>query len=230
MSEVTSTIENCVIVIFGASGDLTSRKLIPALEHLHRRNLLSECFEIVGVGRTELSDQEFRDRQNDGLEPKFLSRLHYQALDTGSIEAYGTLLKRLSAINCGDNYLFYLSTPPSLFGVITAGLRRVGLNRADREGGGWRRIVVEKPFGYNLESAVALDRQLHDSFEEHQIYRIDHYLGKETVQNMLVLRFGNGIFEPLWNRNYVDRVEITAAESIGVEGRGGADTTNTPAR
>jgi glucose-6-phosphate 1-dehydrogenase len=152
----------------------------------------------------------------------FLKALHYQALDTRSPEDYARIRERLRGIrgrpDAADNVLFYLSTPPSLFEPIAVNLSRHGLHRPD---GGWKRLIVEKPFGYDLAGAQELNRGLHAVFEEDQIYRIDHYLGKETVQNLVVFRFANGVYEPLWNRNYIDRVEVTAAEQLGVEGRGG---------
>ena len=230
--------ENCILIIFGASGDLTQRKLIPGLFNLYRRDLMPESFLIFGASRTKWSDQEFRERMAVGLKDfgdleetdkakadKFLSCLHYHTLDGEDPDGdYADLKGRLARLDkesgTGGNYLFYLSTPPSAFGPITQQLKKQNLNR-QKPDEGWRRLIVEKPFGYDLDSARKLNASLHQSFKEDQIYRIDHYLGKETVQNMLVFRFANGIFEPLWNRNYVERVEITSAESIGVGSRGG---------
>ena len=229
--------QNCVLVIFGASGDLTKRKLIPGLFNLYKRDLLPQGFAVLGVGRTELDDSGFRLRMLEGLDSaegtdaasgkqldNFIKGLYYQAVDTAGREGYSILGAKLKGINqkidARGNYLFYLSTPPSLFGPIAAGLASQGLN-LDADRNGWKRLVVEKPFGYDLSSARILNDDLHNSFAESQLYRIDHYLGKETVQNMLVLRFANAIYEPLWNRNYIGRVEITAAESIGIEKRGG---------
>ncbi len=194
-------VENCCIVIFGASGDLTFRKLIPALYNLHKVGRLGEHFSVLGVARTEFSDEQFREKMRDALIKfenasgetldEFCSHLYYQAVNTSDALDYVKLLPRLDNLHdkygSAGNTLYYLSTPPSLYG----------------------------------QTAKALDVQIHRFFEEHQIYRIDHYLGKETVQNLLVLRFSNGLFEPLWNRNYIDYVEITGAESIGVEERGG---------
>ena len=225
------TNNNC-IVIFGASGDLTHRKLIPALYNLYKIGRLSENFSVLGVARSDLNDETFREKMREALihneetTPEtldaFCSHLYYQAVNTSDAQDYGKLVPRLDALHdkyqtCG-NTLYYMSTPPSLYGVIPECLAAHGLNTEEY---GWKRIIVEKPFGYDEKTAQALDVQIHRFFEEHQIYRIDHYLGKETVQNLLVLRFSNGWFEPLWNRNFIDYVEITGAESIGVEERGG---------
>ncbi len=225
------TNNNC-IVIFGASGDLTHRKLIPALYNLYKIGRLSENFSVLGVARSELNDETFREKMREALihneetTPEtldaFCSHLYYQAVNTSDAQDYGKLVPRLDELHdkyqtCG-NTLYYMSTPPSLYGVIPECLAAHGLNTEEY---GWKRIIVEKPFGYDEKTAQALDVQIHRFFEEHQIYRIDHYLGKETVQNLLVLRFSNGWFEPLWNRNFIDYVEITGAESIGVEERGG---------
>ncbi|WP_118801194.1 glucose-6-phosphate dehydrogenase [Haemophilus haemolyticus] len=225
------TDNNC-IVIFGASGDLTHRKLIPALYNLYKIGRLSENFSVLGVARSDLNDETFREKMREALihneetTPEtldaFCSHLYYQAVNTSNAQDYGKLVPRLDDLHdkyktCG-NTLYYMSTPPSLYGVIPECLAAHGLNTEEY---GWKRIIVEKPFGYDEKTAQALDIQIHRFFEEHQIYRIDHYLGKETVQNLLVLRFSNGWFEPLWNRNFIDYVEITGAESIGVEERGG---------
>ena len=225
------TDNNC-IVIFGASGDLTHRKLIPALYNLYKIGRLSENFSVLGVARSDLNDETFREKMREALihneetTPEtldaFCSHLYYQAVNTSDAQDYGKLVPRLDDLHdkyktCG-NTLYYMSTPPSLYGVIPECLAAHGLNTEEY---GWKRIIVEKPFGYDEKTAQALDVQIHRFFEEHQIYRIDHYLGKETVQNLLVLRFSNGWFEPLWNRNFIDYVEITGAESIGVEERGG---------
>ncbi|HHE9443677.1 TPA: glucose-6-phosphate dehydrogenase [Haemophilus influenzae 10810] len=225
------TDNNC-IVIFGASGDLTHRKLIPALYNLYKIGRLSENFSVLGVARSDLNDETFRKKMREALihneetTPEtldaFCSHLYYQAVNTSDAQDYGKLVPRLDDLHdkyqtCG-NTLYYMSTPPSLYGVIPECLAAHGLNTEEY---GWKRIIVEKPFGYDEKTAQALDVQIHRFFEEHQIYRIDHYLGKETVQNLLVLRFSNGWFEPLWNRNFIDYVEITGAESIGVEERGG---------
>ncbi|MGF1907604.1 glucose-6-phosphate dehydrogenase [Aliivibrio salmonicida] len=221
------------IVIFGASGDLTYRKLIPALYHLYASNQLPASFSILGVSRTQYDDDSYRDKLKQSLQEMektdpatltaFCEHLHYQAINTSDKADYGLLVTKLDEI--ADKYqikerntLFYLATPPSLYGVIPACLAAHGLND---ESNGWKRLIIEKPFGYDLESALQLGKEIHKYFEEHQIYRIDHYLGKETVQNLLVLRFSNIMFEPLWNRNFIEYVEITGAESLGVEERGG---------
>ena len=224
------TNNNC-IVIFGASGDLTHRKLIPALYNLFKFGRLNQ-FSVLGVARTELNDDTFREKMREALleteetTPEtldaFCSHLYYQAVNTSDAADYGKLVPRLEELHTkyqtNGNTLYYMSTPPSLYGVIPECLAAHDLNT---EEDGWKRIIVEKPFGYDEKTAQELDVQIHRFFEEHQIYRIDHYLGKETVQNLLVLRFSNGLFEPLWNRNYIDYVEITGAEAIGVEERGG---------
>ena len=226
----------CILVIFGASGDLTKRKLVPALFDLYRQKLLPERFAVLGVSRSEYSDDAFRTymlenvrkyHNGDGLDEallkRFIAHLYYQAIDTNDAAAYATLKTRLDDLNderqTGGNYIYYLSTPPSLYDKIPRYLGAHDL-QVQGEGQGWKRLIIEKPFGYDLASAGALNRTIQQIFGEEQIYRIDHYLGKETVQNMLVFRFSNGIFEPLWNRNYIHHVEITAAEFIGVENRG----------
>lgn len=225
--------ENSSIVIFGASGDLTYRKLIPALYHLYASDQLPKSFAILGVSRTQYSDESYREKLKASLqemektEPEtleaFCNHLHYQAIDTSDTQDYAKLATRLDDVanQYGfeqRNTLFYLATPPSLYSIIPASLAAHGLND---ESQGWKRLIIEKPFGYDLASARKLDKEIHDHFQEHQIYRIDHYLGKETVQNLLVLRFSNAMFEPLWNHQYVDYVEITGAEFLGVEERGG---------
>lgn len=222
---------NC-IVIFGASGDLTHRKLIPALYNLYKIGRLSENFSVLGVSRTEMDDAQFREKMREALIQhekasgeileKFCEHLYYQAVNTSNAKDYGKLVPRLDELHdkyqTGGNTLYYLSTPPSLYGIIPECLAAHSLNTEEF---GWKRLIVEKPFGYDMKTAKELDEQLHRYFDEHQIYRIDHYLGKETVQNLLVLRFSNGLFEPIWNRNFIDYVEITGAETIGVEDRGG---------
>jgi glucose-6-phosphate 1-dehydrogenase len=227
--------KNCILIIFGASGDLTDRKLIPAVFALKKQNILPEGFAVLGIGRTELTSETFRDKMKEGIltfsEEKdlnenslneFLYLLNYISIDTKNADDYSKVAEQLDILNnkyqAKGNYLFYLSTPPNMFEIISNNLGSVGLNIQD---GAYRRIIIEKPFGYDLKSGQELNNKLHDFFEEEQIYRIDHYLGKETVQNLLVTRFSNGIYEPLWNRNYVHHIEITAAESIGVEKRGG---------
>lgn len=220
-----------MIVIFGASGDLTKRKLMPALYSLYKGRRLPEACAVLGVGRTSYSDEDYRtyilselrqfvkpEEQDDTRMKEFVSHLSYLAADPALQESYPLLCQRLEALNDGtptDNLLFYLATPPLLYSVIPLHLKSVGLHT------GAVRIIVEKPFGYDLQSALELNRIYASVFGEHQIYRIDHFLGKETAQNLLAFRFANGIFEPLWNRNYIDYVEITAVENLGIEQRGG---------
>ncbi len=229
--------ENHILVIFGASGDLTYRKLVPALFDLFAQNLLPDQSAILGVSRTKLSDDAFREKMKKGILSfanlagefkdkidEFLKGVYYQALNTFDADEYDTLKSRLEVIDhevgAKGNYLYYLSTPPSLYTVIPENLAKHKLNKHGIAHG-WKRIIIEKPFGYDLDTGKALNKHLLKYFNEDQLYRIDHYLGKETVQNLLVTRFANGIFEPLWNRNFIHHVEITTSESIGVEGRGG---------
>lgn len=219
--------ENQILIIFGASGDLTKRKLIPALFDLYKQNLLPDKFAVLGASRSALSNDDFRQRADEFLPDdekviEFKKKLFYEAVQNNSADDFKPLKNRLNKIsdtlNIEKNYIFYLSTPPSLYGVIPKFLSENGLTKSKKY---FRRLIVEKPFGTTLDSAKELNIQLLNYFSEDQIYRIDHYLGKETVQNMLVTRFSNGIFEPLWNHRYIDRVEITSAESLGVESRGG---------
>lgn len=224
--------DNSNIVIFGASGDLTSRKLIPAFYHLFSTQQLPDCFFILGVGRTEYSNEDYRAGLLSSLENEsdvdldkarqFLAHVYYLSLNTKDPDDYSKLKQGLEVLyqqyQTPHNTMFYLATPPSLFEIIPRCLAAQGLNQEDE---GWKRLIVEKPIGYDFESAKLLDQTLHQYFKEDQIYRIDHYLGKETVQNLLVFRFANGMFEPLWSRNYIEYVEITGAEALGVEGRGG---------
>ncbi|WP_068018690.1 glucose-6-phosphate dehydrogenase [Rhodoplanes sp. Z2-YC6860] len=224
----------CVLVIFGAAGDLTKRLLVPALYNLRRSKLLPEEFSIVGVARAEKDDEAFR-RDFDESMRKFSSaseneadwkwlreRMSYLKGDLEDAETYQALGKRLvqSGGRAGPsgNVLFYLATPPAVFAPVIGQLGRAELLR--EQDGNWRRVIIEKPFGTDLRSAQELNRQILSVMSENQIYRIDHYLGKETVQNIMVFRFGNGIFEPLWNRNHIDHVQITVAETVGVETRG----------
>ena len=227
-------LENQLLVIFGASGDLTSRKLIPALFELFVQKILPPQFSILGAGRTEMTSEQFRNKLSTELEHRgekhpdhseigsFAEMLHYISIDTENTSEYIKLKDKIDELRTikplGGNCIFYLATPPGLYEIIAAGLKKAGLTS---NSDGWKRIIVEKPFGMNLKSARLLNRHLLECFHEDQIYRIDHYLGKETVQNVMVTRFSNGIFEPLWNRNYIRHIEVTAAESIGVEGRGG---------
>ena len=217
-----------MLVIFGASGDLTGRKLLPSLAELHAKGLLPERFAVLGAARTFHDDDSYRKFRKEGageaLPDDFLRRVHYQPFDPNAPESYAALRSRIESLrrelSLPDRIVFYLATPPSMYEIVPSGLQAQGLASAT-EPGGWRRIVVEKPFGSDLASARRLNSVLRGIFDERDIYRIDHYLGKETVQNILVLRFSNGIFEPLWNRNYIDRIEISATETLGVENRGG---------
>lgn len=220
--------ESHIIVIFGASGDLTRRKLIPALFQLFLNKLLPKNFAILGASRTQYDDDEFRDKMKEDLggegnhPDEFLKKIFYLPMDTLASESYENLKNRLDELSTSldilPNYLFYLATPPNLYQVIPAMLAKAGLNSSKE---GFRRLIIEKPFGSSLESARKLNSNLLRNFREDQIYRIDHYLGKETVQNLMVTRFANGIFEPIWNRNFIQRVEVTGVEIIGIENRGG---------
>jgi glucose-6-phosphate 1-dehydrogenase len=225
----------CVMVIFGASGDLTKRKLIPALYNLAKDNLLSREFALVGFARAEMTDEAFRQKCSeelrqfgtDAIDPDvwhwFERRLHYVKGDFGEPDSFQRLKHTLLAVDAEHgtrgNYLYYLATAPTFFSSCIQQVGEVGLMAEDN--GQWRRVIIEKPFGRDFESARALNGDIQRVLSESQIYRIDHYLGKETVQNILAFRFANGIFEPVWNRNYIDHVQITAAETVGVEKRGG---------
>ena len=241
MSTVTAQPEPCVLVIFGASGDLTQRKLVPSLYELERRGRLPQGLCVIGVSRTPMSDEEFREKMRASCKefassfdekdwPKLASRLFYHAGDAAETggDTYATLSKRIDELaqerkivkpSCSPNILFYLSVAPTLYepiisniglsGLITEGKRWCAINPAESS---WQRIIVEKPFGTDLRSAQSLNRALGRVFEEEDIFRIDHYLGKELVQNILVMRFANTIFEPLWNRSYIDHVQVTAVE------------------
>lgn len=229
-------IENQILVIFGASGDLTERKLIPAIFNLSCRGFLPENFSVLGCSRTAFSDDQFREKvvyNNKHLQKKkdtcteeksgFAGRIFYESVDSDNPSDFNKLKDRLEQIDgewdTRGNYIFYLSTPPSLYNVIPKRLYDAGLTEETEST--WRRIIIEKPFGYDLESAKTLNNDLLQHLKEEQIYRIDHYLGKETVQNLLVTRFANSIFEPIWNRNYIKHIEITSSEDVGVEKRGG---------
>ena len=225
----------CLLVLFGASGDLTKRLLVPALYNLACDRLLPERFGIVGVGRTEWTTDFFREKLTQEIpsfqtRPKFdenvwnqfVTQLHYTSGPLDHLETYNKLssfLERLgSELQTNGNVIFYLATPPSAFGPISENLNKAGLSRAEK---GWRRIVVEKPFGHDLQSAIELNREILRYWNEDQVFRIDHYLGKETVQNILAFRFANGIFESVWNKQAIDHIQLTVSESVGVEGRGG---------
>jgi glucose-6-phosphate 1-dehydrogenase len=232
MNKVSPTAEPVAIVIFGASGDLTRRKLVPALHSLVCADLLHPATQVTGVARSALSDTAFQDRLYEGvteyarLKPglcelwaNFEKNVSYLAGSYDDPDTYRRLAAHLDAASgTRGNRLFYLATPPTLYPLVVAQLGRAGLNHGDS---GWTRIVVEKPFGHDLPSARQLNAQVHAVFDESQVYRIDHYLGKETVQNLMTFRFANAIFEPLWNRNYVDHVQITAIEGEGVGRRAG---------
>ena len=224
----------CVMVIFGAAGDLTKRMLIPSLCNLARGKLLAEQFAVVGVSVEPFSTPEFRAKISRDLQEFattavekelwewFSNRLYYHAGDFRDPTLYKQLAERLPEVDkeqgTPGNYLFYLATAPAFFGEIVKQLGAVGLTNQEQDQ--WRRVIIEKPFGHDLDSARTLNKEIKSVLDERQIYRIDHYLGKETVQNMMVFRFGNGIFEPIWNRRYIDHVQITAAETVGVEQRG----------
>jgi glucose-6-phosphate 1-dehydrogenase len=234
MTVRTKAPKRTTIIIFGASGDLTSRKIIPALHSLRSAGLIPRSTQIIGVARSPLTEDEFRhqlfkgiaeySRLQPGAKEKWLSSattLSYLSGDYDDPKTYRLLAEKLSGPGKGTksvNHLFYLATPAELFPIIVKQLGRSGLARP---GSAWRRIIIEKPFGKDRKSARKLNSQVHAVFHEDQVYRIDHYLGKETVQNIVSLRFANAIFEPLWNRNYVDHVQITMAEDIGVEHRAG---------
>ena len=223
-------------VLFGATGDLAHRKVIPALYHLWRTHLLPHDFMIVAMGRRDYTDETFREGLRESLAnysrvlpidlsvcDELCQRVVYHRCDFADPAGYASLAEMLDRIDeergTRGNRLYYLATQPSAFAEIVAQLGRAGLDH-ERHEGGWRRVVIEKPFGRDLDSAVRLNREVGKVFRERQVYRIDHYLGKETVRNLLVFRFANGIFEPIWNRRHIDHVQITVAESIGIESRG----------
>ena len=230
---MSNRVDGCILVIFGASGDLTRRKLLPALYNLAEAHHLPDSFAVLGIARPAIDDAAFRsqmrervrDAEGEPLESgkwaPIEERLSYVSGEFSDPALYETLSRTLAEIGARHqippNYLFYFAIPPDLFGEVARHLAAAGLSSEDR---GWRRVIVEKPFGYDLQSARALNAQLAQGLRESQIYRIDHYLGKETVQNILAFRFANGIFEPIWNRRYVDHVQMTVAEEVGVEARG----------
>jgi glucose-6-phosphate 1-dehydrogenase len=230
-----SPADPCTIVIFGASGDLSRRKLIPALYGLAAQNCLARRFAIIGFSRTPMTDDAFQQSAVDSVKKfadvvtaqeeeckEFSKALAYVAGEYHHPAAFEKLKQRLEELDkehkLNGNRLFYLATPPDIYPLIIEQLQKAGLAK-NSNGKSWVRIIIEKPYGRDLESAKKLNQTVLKVFDEPQVYRIDHYLGKDTVQNLLVLRFGNGIFEPLWNRNYVDHVQITAAETLGVEQR-----------
>jgi glucose-6-phosphate 1-dehydrogenase len=222
----------CAVVIFGAAGDLTKRKLVPALYNLAKANLLPKDFAVVGVSVDDLSQDQFvtqltsflpvEDRGTDAYN-WFTACFQYERGNFADAATFTNLAERLATIdrdlNTQGNYLFYLATAPKFFAPVVQQLGRAGLSRQDE--GHWRRVIIEKPFGTDVESARTLNRDIRAVLDENQIYRIDHYLGKETVQNLMVFRFDNAIFEPIWNRRYIDHIQITNAETVGVEQRGG---------
>jgi glucose-6-phosphate 1-dehydrogenase len=223
-----------VMIIFGAGGDLTKRKLVPALYHLFTAQLLPDSFAMLGLDRLDMDDDAFRSTlgeqirdhvgevYDDSVWSRLCERLHYMQIDMLNGADYDRLCERLSRIDAeratDGNYLFYMAIPPSLFAKVADNLGDAGLLHETEDD--WRRVIIEKPFGRDLDSAIELNNQLHRNLNEDQIYRIDHYLGKETVQNIMVFRFANGFIEPLWNRQHIDHVQITVAESVGVEHRG----------
>lgn len=229
-------VEGQVLIIFGANGDLSNRKLLPAIFQLHIDELLPEKFIVIGCGSDNKDEKTFRkdvdehmnifSKENKKKYPEkfksFKEMLYYKTVNNRNGEDFKGLKEYAcsitSKLEIPRNFIYYYSIPPFIYEVVSGHLVEQNLNS---ESDGWKRIIVEKPFGYSLESALELDSKLHEGFQEHQIYRIDHYLGKETVQNIMVTRFANGFFEPVWNRRYVDRIEITASESIGVGKRGG---------
>lgn len=225
----------CTLVILGATGDLTARKLMPALFDLYLEGGLPQPFQIVGCGRTKLSSQVFRSNMEKALNdagrldqrhwPAFASAVHYQAIQYDDFQSYLKLAATLKDLDTkfktGGNRIFYVALPPMLYNPVAQMIGRAGLSAENQNDNGWSRIVIEKPFGTNLKTAQDLDQSLHLHFKEPQIYRIDHYLAKETVQNLLMFRFANSIFEPLWDRRYIDYVKITATETLGVEHRAG---------
>jgi glucose-6-phosphate 1-dehydrogenase len=229
--QLRRTPDPCVAVIFGASGDLTKKKLFPALYSLAFRRLLPEKFAVVGVARTEESDEEFkarmkeavqeyaRDEFRDEIWETLTEGLRYISMDFADERGEDELARTLAELDeergTSGNRVYYLAIPPSVFGTVVDALGR------RRSAKGWTRLIIEKPFGHDLASARALSAEIQKHFTEDEVFRIDHYLGKETVQNMLALRFANGIFEPIWNRQFIDHIQITVAESIGIEGRAG---------
>jgi glucose-6-phosphate 1-dehydrogenase len=230
------TPDPCAVVIFGASGDLTARKLVPALYHLARQHMLPAGFSMIGCSKSKFTHEQFRDKmrkavrqdlnlteQDDPVLNSFTHNLYYISDDFGDPAAYSQLTAFLNQLDrekgTAGNRLFYLATPPSFFPVIVTHLGGAGLAKPEDPEKNWARIVLEKPFGRDLQSARELNRVVTGVFGEQSVYRIDHYLGKETVQNLLVFRLANGIFEPVWNRRYIDHVQITVAEELGVENR-----------
>lgn len=228
-------IDPCTIVIMGATGDLTARKLVPSIFNLYLNDGLPNSFRIVGCGRTKLSDQQFRNKMKDALVsarlmnhtkwPSFAAALSYRSVDYMELTSFISLAESLKALDqkhhTQGNRIFYLALPPSHYKQLAQMVGEAGLGKEKENGNGWSRIVVEKPFGRDLKTAINLNRSIQEHFKEYQIFRIDYYLAKETVQNILIFRFANAIFEPIWNRRYIDHVNITASETLGVEHRAG---------
>jgi glucose-6-phosphate 1-dehydrogenase len=225
----------CTVVIMGATGDLTARKLIPSLFHMYQNDRLPKTFAIVGCGRTQLNDEQFRNKLASDMEPanpvdrstwtEFSKFIYYQSVGYEDLETFNTLARKLNELDqqhhTQGNRLFYLALPPNMYTPVSQMLGKSGLGIEKANGNGWSRLVVEKPFGRDLHTAIELDRSIHRYFREQQVFRIDHYLAKETVQNILMFRFANSIFEPVWNRRYLHHVEIDAVETLGVEHRAG---------
>lgn len=228
--------ENCVIVIFGASGELTKRKLMPSLFELYRKNLMPPKFAVLGIGRSDYNDESFREKANINVKlfskskpvnqkalRDFLRSIYYEEIDPNIAEQYEQLKKRIADLNefveARGNTIYYLATPSSIYEIVTTNLGAQELNKP-ASGEGWKRIVFEKPMSTDLQSARALNTHIRQFFDEEQVYRIDHLIGRETLQNIIAFRLANSMFEPLWNRSHIQRVEITAAENIGVEDRG----------
>jgi len=227
--------EPCTIVIFGATGDLTARKLIPALFHLYINDGMPDLFQIVGCGRTKMSESQFKDRMKKALDavnilnhskwPDFADALTYRSVDYKQLESYSNLSEFLKNSDekhgTRGNRIFYLALPPTLYQQVIHQLGQAGLGNERTNNNGWSRVVIEKPFGHDLKTAVDLNRSIGEYFNERQVFRIDHFLAKETVQNILMFRFANTIFEPIWNRRYIDHINILASETLGVEHRSG---------
>ncbi|HLG24585.1 MAG TPA: glucose-6-phosphate dehydrogenase [Candidatus Nanoarchaeia archaeon] len=227
---------HCVLCIFGATGDLANRKLLPALYYLEQESKLSDSFRVVCVARKEKIHEDFREdaaksirsfsrmKVDDKNLQKLLSKIYYHKLEFSSFEDYEKLksgIEQLSGQDCSEcERIFYLAVPPEFFKIIAQNLKKSGLASRQQKSKPYNRVMFEKPFGHDLKSSSELNHEITQVFDENQIYRIDHYMAKELVQNLLVLRFANSIFEPLWNKNYIDHIQITVAESLGVEGRG----------
>jgi glucose-6-phosphate 1-dehydrogenase len=224
----------CILIIAGATGDLTARKLLPSLFNLYQSKGLPESFAVVGCGRTTLDTDQFKQKMEQAVQgeirdrlkwEQFAKKIYYQKIfydDPAGFNRLNALLKEIdSAHKTKGNRIFYLALPPNLYPTLAKMLGNAGLGRENSHGSGWSRLVVEKPFGRDLKTAIDLDRSIHRHFREHQVFRIDHYLAKETVQNILMFRFANTIFEPIWNRRYIKSVKITATETLGIEHRAG---------